>query len=147
MNRNRFPHAALFCFALCFVILLVGAAIHAQATPAPAPAGGVDWTAFAMTVIKIAAFVALVLQGLKSYFPAILQGVVAKIVSVVLAIALAYAAAPAGNVLTVQFALVTISAALGANGIYWFGKIFGGSSGNPPISSPPAAPVPPAIKN
>jgi hypothetical protein len=102
--------------ALLLTLVLAGP-VFAQTAVVPSPLSA----AVAGKIIAIAGVVAAVLQGLKKFIPAI-SGSIAVVLSVVLAGASAYATADPGQVLNVQFFVTTITAALGANGIYSFMK-------------------------
>jgi hypothetical protein len=82
-------------------------------TPVPVtPASGV-----AQQIIVNAGVIATALQGLKKLVPQI-NGKIAIAVNLALALTGAYAVAPTGSVLNIQFALTTLGTALGSMGIY-----------------------------
>lgn len=82
-----------------------------------APATGIDWGVFGERVVVIAGIVFAVLQGIKKLLPAI-SGWPARVVSIVLVIAGAYAAAAPDQVLSLQFAFEVLLAFLGATGLH-----------------------------
>lgn len=103
-----------------------------QATPtAPAPTTPVG---VAGTIVVLAGMVSAVLQGLKQIVPQI-NGKVALVVSVVASIAAAYAVAPAGSVLTIQFLTTTVGTAFASNGIYNLFKVGSSNPSAPAITS------------
>jgi len=79
--------------------------------------GGIDWPALADRVVVIAGIVFAVLQGIKKLFPA-LGGWLARVLSILLVVAGAYAVATPDQVLSVSFALNIILSWLGATGLH-----------------------------
>lgn len=89
-------------------------------TPAPIPVTPVPPNQamdIGEKVIVIAGVVSAALQGLKKFIPQI-SGNVAIVISIAGALAGAYAVAQPGQVVSVQFLITTLGAALSSNGIY-----------------------------
>lgn len=117
LNRKNLSQVVLL-LVLC--LFMVGVA-QAFQTPTPTPTPPVPAT-LPVKIIAIAAVVTSVLQGLKKFIPQI-NGWVAVLLSVVLAIAGTFATATPGQVVSIQFLSTAILSALGANGIYSFAQI------------------------
>jgi hypothetical protein len=129
MIRNRKFFFLLFC-VIFFALAVPAYAAVFQAALAPTPG-----FATAQKIIVIAGVVAALLQGAKKIFPQI-NGKVAVTLSVLASLAAAYAVAAPGDVLSVNFFITTVGAALGANGIYSF---LGPQPAPPPIVQSPVA--------
>ncbi len=126
MNKQRYLLAGVVGI---FLMLVLAFAAYGQTAPVT-PTKTVDPAALIARITAFSAGVAFLLQGLKKFIPNI-QGKGALILSILGAIATAYAAAPAGDVLSVQFLITALGTALGANGIHSFVKL---SSGAPPAA-------------
>jgi hypothetical protein len=120
MKTNRTKYLLYVLFAIVLLVLCAPLA-HAFQTPTPTPT---PVSGLPVKIIAVAGVVAAVLQGLKKFIPG-LNGWVAVLASVVLAVAGAYATADPNNVLNIQFFTTTVLGALGANGIYSFAQIAG----------------------
>lgn len=116
-NRNSFKVAFLFLL-VCF--FMVGT-LYAFQTPAPVA------STVPIKIIAIAAVVTSVLQGVKKFIPQI-NGWIAVVLSVILAVAGTYATAAPGQVVSIQFLSTAILSALGANGIYNFAASSGSTA-------------------
>jgi hypothetical protein len=106
-------------FVLFVVLILIAFPVFAMqgtvpipVTPTPAPI-----STLATNIIVIAGIVSTVLQGIKKLLPAI-NGKLAVALSIIASIAGAYAVAAPGQVMSVQFLVTALGAALSANGIY-----------------------------
>jgi hypothetical protein len=106
----------VFLFAVLFLFVIAPAfamQVPVPVTPVP-PNQAMD---IGEKVIVIAGVVSAALQGLKKFIPQI-SGNVAIVISIAGALAGAYAVAQPGQVVSVQFLITTLGAALSSNGIY-----------------------------
>ena len=126
MKCERYLTAALLCglFLLVFSFAAFGqAGPGAPVQPGTAPIS--DPVNFATQVIKLGAFISSIIFALQKFAPTVIQGRVAVVLTFIGGIAVAYAGAPAGSVLTLQFLLTTLGAVASANGIHGFAKLIG----------------------
>jgi hypothetical protein len=121
MLNQKNLYRVVLLLVLC--LFMVGTA-HAFQTPTPTPPVA---STVPIKIIAIAAVVTSVLQGVKKFIPQI-NGWIAVVLSVILAVAGTYATAAPGQVVSIQFLSTAILSALGANGIYNFAASSGSTA-------------------
>lgn len=113
----RHRSSFLLLAALLLFVVPVLFAMQAPVPVTPVPPNPTPPMGVGEQVIVIAGVIATALQGLKKLVPQI-NGKIAVAISIAGALAGAYAVAQPGQVVSVQFLLTTLGAALGSNGIY-----------------------------
>lgn len=117
--KNRYL-LLLIAVVLCMFAFPLFAQAPVPIVPTPIPVAPVPTspnTVLAGQILVIAGMISALLQGVKKLIPAV-NGKIAVALNIALSIAGAYAVAPAGSVLTIQFLCSVIGNSLGSMGIY-----------------------------